>query len=130
MINGPSRMVMLLAPSKNNISFDLWGFDDVELTPPNQSSLSDQRSHYFLQFIQGINPRYAYILLNYMDASAGEKIPTLNEIYLSKTFISFYRPQRFWIMIKVFGENVILNKQSEFIELSLTGHFDNGKVLL
>ena len=63
MINGPSRMVMLLAPSNNNISFDLWGFDDVELTPPNQNSLSGERSHYFLQSIQGINPRYACILL-------------------------------------------------------------------
>ena len=127
MIDGPSRMVVLLAPSNKNISLDLWGFANAQLTPPNQNLLSSQRSHYFLQFIQGINPRYACILL-----IIGKRlsIRTQNEICLFKTLISFNRPQRFWIMIKVIGENLISSNQSEFIELSLTGHYDNGKVLL
>lgn len=50
-------MTMLLVPSNRNISFELWGFDNVHMTQPDQS-LQGQRPHYFLQFIQGINPRY------------------------------------------------------------------------
>ena len=69
MINGPSRMVMLLAPSNKNISFDLWGFDEVQLTPPNQNLLSGQRPYYFLQFIQGLNPRYTFLRMIYKKTS-------------------------------------------------------------
>ena len=58
-IKGPSRMTMLLAPRNRNISFELWGLNNVHMTPPDQNLQQGQRPHYFLQFIQGINPRYA-----------------------------------------------------------------------
>ena len=57
LINGPSRVVVLLAPANNNISFELFGFNDAQLNPSDQNVLSEQRPHNFLQFIQGVNPR-------------------------------------------------------------------------
>ena len=56
-INGPSRIVAILAPANQSISFEMFGLNDIHLNPPEQKLLLEPRPHYFLQFIQGANPR-------------------------------------------------------------------------
>ena len=38
------------------------------------------------------------------------------------------RPQQFWIIVKFSTENEVLDQVLVVLELSLTGHYDHGKV--
>ena len=56
-IDGPSRMTMLIAPGDSNLSIEFWGFKDVHLIPPELNPEFGVKPHYFIQFIQGLKPR-------------------------------------------------------------------------
>ena len=56
-VMGPSRTVLLLSPSKQNVIFEMWGFNHDHLHPLDERLANEENSHYMLQFIQGLHPR-------------------------------------------------------------------------
>ena len=56
-VQGPSRMTLVLSPSNRDISFEMWGFEDVHLQIPFEAVHENERPYQFIQFIQGVNPR-------------------------------------------------------------------------
>ena len=59
-IKGPSRIVLLLSLLNKNMTIEMWGFDDVHLQVPNEEQLKEDKPHYFIQFIQGLQPRLIF----------------------------------------------------------------------
>ena len=56
-ISGPSRMTLLLFPAFKDMTFEMWGFDDVHVVPSDGEIWKDGKPTYFFQFIQGLHPR-------------------------------------------------------------------------
>ena len=44
----------------NNITFEMWGFDDVHLQIPEETLINGERRYRFIQFIQGLHPRLVF----------------------------------------------------------------------
>ena len=52
-------MVLLLSPAREEIKLEMWGFNDSHFEPSEGIIWKDERTAYFVQFIQGLNPRYS-----------------------------------------------------------------------
>ena len=72
-ISGPSRIVLLLSPTLKNMTFEMVGFDNVHFPPSYGEMWKEERPAYFVQFIQGINPRYVYYYVQYYQHAANLK---------------------------------------------------------
>ena len=57
-VKGPSRITLLLSPLEKNVTFQMWGFEDVHLQIPDEMVLKDGKPYYFIQFVQGLQPRF------------------------------------------------------------------------
>ena len=49
---------------------------------------------------------------------------------VNKISLFEFRPQSFWVIMKNIDNSKIENVGAEFIEASLSGHYDHGKVIM